>query len=44
VFETDAQLAMLLDLGCEHGQGYLFTAPLPIAAAKEHLRSSWPRW
>lgn len=27
--ETEAQLAVLRRLGCEEGQGYLFSRPLP---------------
>lgn len=27
--ETDAQRAILAELGCQHGQGYLFSRPLP---------------
>ncbi|MFC6750979.1 hypothetical protein [Deinococcus aquaticus] len=29
MIETAAQRAMLLDLGCTTGQGYLFARPLP---------------
>ena len=29
--ETEAQLAVLRRLGCEEGQGYLFSRPLPLA-------------
>ena len=28
--ETEEQRATLLDIGCEHAQGYLFSAPLPL--------------
>jgi len=30
--ETSAQLNALRDLGCELGQGYLFSVPVPAAA------------
>ncbi len=30
--ETQEQLNLLLDKGCEHFQGYLFSKPIPIAA------------
>jgi EAL domain-containing protein (putative c-di-GMP-specific phosphodiesterase class I) len=29
--ETPAQLALIRDLGCELGQGYLFSRPVPAA-------------
>ncbi|PSR15733.1 response regulator receiver protein, partial [filamentous cyanobacterium CCP3] len=39
--ETEAQRSQLLQLGCEAAQGYLFSHPLPLAAASETLRH-WP--
>lgn len=30
--ETEAQRRLLLEIGCDHGQGYLFSRPLPPAA------------
>lgn len=30
--ETEAQRAFLLEQGCDEGQGYLFSRPLPVAA------------
>jgi diguanylate cyclase (GGDEF)-like protein/PAS domain S-box-containing protein len=30
--ETEAQLALLRDLGCNHAQGYLVSRPVPVAA------------
>jgi diguanylate cyclase (GGDEF)-like protein/PAS domain S-box-containing protein len=41
--ETAAQLAQLRALGCEYGQGYFFSRPLPPEEAEELLRSA-PRW
>jgi len=35
--ETEAQHAHLLALGCEYGQGYLFSKPVPGEAAREIL-------
>jgi EAL domain-containing protein (putative c-di-GMP-specific phosphodiesterase class I) len=29
--ETDAQRRFLAELGCTHGQGYLFSRPVPAA-------------
>ncbi|WP_097461657.1 EAL domain-containing protein [Mangrovitalea sediminis] len=29
--ETDAQRRLLVDTGCDYGQGYLFSRPLPVA-------------
>jgi diguanylate cyclase (GGDEF)-like protein len=37
--ETEAQLAVLLKLGCPLGQGYLFSRPVGLAQALELLRS-----
>jgi EAL domain-containing protein (putative c-di-GMP-specific phosphodiesterase class I) len=36
--ETDAQLAMLADLGCSKFQGYLFSRPLPPDEADKLFR------
>ncbi|MBE9157659.1 EAL domain-containing protein [Nodosilinea sp. LEGE 06152] len=38
--ETEEQRSQLLQLGCEAAQGYLFSRPLPLAAASETLQ----RW
>ena len=37
--ETEAQLAHLKGLGCEHAQGYLFSKPLDAAAVADYMRS-----
>jgi EAL domain-containing protein (putative c-di-GMP-specific phosphodiesterase class I) len=37
VIEHDNQLAMLKELGCEYGQGYLFAKPLDTAAMTVRL-------
>jgi EAL domain-containing protein (putative c-di-GMP-specific phosphodiesterase class I) len=37
--ETPTQLAHLTDLGCERGQGYLFSKPVPNSECDELLRS-----
>ncbi len=37
--ETPAQLAHLKALGCENGQGYLFSKPLPAAAVASYMTS-----
>lgn len=45
--ETEDQLAVVRALGCDRGQGYLFSRPLTEANAIEHLatlRSSGPRF
>ncbi|HEX6886806.1 MAG TPA: EAL domain-containing protein [Candidatus Nanopelagicales bacterium] len=44
--ETHRQLQYLADLGCEHGQGYLFSRPLPAEGvahwmASEHGVAHW---
>lgn len=36
-FETEAQLAVMLDLGCEKIQGYLFSKPLPAHEMQQLL-------
>jgi diguanylate cyclase (GGDEF)-like protein/PAS domain S-box-containing protein len=36
--ETEAQRQALLNLGCRHGQGYLFSKPLPLS---ELLEGTW---
>ena len=41
--ETAEQLAKLRSLGCEYGQGYFFSKPLPADQATELLKKS-PRW
>jgi EAL domain-containing protein (putative c-di-GMP-specific phosphodiesterase class I) len=38
--EDDATLAVLQELGCDYGQGYLFSAPLP-ASEFEAWAQSW---
>ncbi|MBN2865388.1 MAG: EAL domain-containing protein [Thiotrichales bacterium] len=35
--ETQAQLAKLIEMGCEQGQGYLFSKPLPVQEVKAWL-------
>ena len=35
--ETDIQKRMLIELGCEIGQGYLFNRPMPYASFKKLL-------
>lgn len=35
--ESDRQRRLLTRLGCSHGQGYLFTRPLPFEALMEYL-------
>jgi diguanylate cyclase (GGDEF)-like protein len=37
--ETSRQVELLLELGCEYGQGYFFSQPLEPRAAKEFLAS-----
>ncbi|MEG4507137.1 EAL domain-containing protein [Microcoleus sp. F6_B4] len=41
--ETAAQLARLRSIGCEYGQGYFFSKPLPSEAATA-LMASDPQW
>jgi len=40
--ETEAQLALVKNLGCEFGQGYLFARPLPADEAEQLLRLAAP--
>ena len=35
--ETEEQLAILRDLGCDEHQGYLYSRPLPAHALRQHL-------
>ena len=37
--ETEAQLARLIDAGCDTGQGFLFSRPLPAEAAEKLLEA-----
>ena len=39
--ETQHQLDMLKDLGCEYGQGYLFGRPLNATDTEQLLKNSW---
>jgi EAL domain-containing protein (putative c-di-GMP-specific phosphodiesterase class I) len=41
--ETPEQLAGLRELGCESGQGYLFSKPVDAESA-EALIAAQPRW
>ncbi|WP_157755397.1 EAL domain-containing protein [Marinobacter salinus] len=36
--ETEEQLRLLLEIGCDNGQGYLFSRPLPAAKFEDFLR------
>jgi len=38
--ESDAQLALLREHGCDELQGYLFSRPLPAAAARDYLAAA----
>lgn len=40
--ETEAQLALVQNLGCEFGQGYLFAKPLPANEAEQLLHLAAP--
>jgi EAL domain-containing protein (putative c-di-GMP-specific phosphodiesterase class I) len=40
--EDEAQLLRLQELGCDHGQGYLFAPPLEVAALERFLREHAP--
>lgn len=35
--ETEAQHRLLLEIGCDHGQGYLFSRPLPAVEFEDFL-------
>ena len=35
--ETEEQLAILRELGCDEHQGYLYSRPLPAHALRQHL-------
>ena len=37
--ESEEQLAVLNELGCRYGQGYLFSPAVPAAQAKRQIRS-----
>ena len=37
--ETEEQLAFLLEQGCDEGQGYLFSRPVPALAFEALLRA-----
>ena len=41
--ETESQLQLLQNLGCDYGQGYLFSKPLPQAEMEDLLykRHGW---
>jgi EAL domain-containing protein (putative c-di-GMP-specific phosphodiesterase class I) len=39
--ETREQLARLGDLGCDYGQGYLFSRPVGAGAAQELLTNEF---
>jgi EAL domain-containing protein (putative c-di-GMP-specific phosphodiesterase class I) len=40
--ETEPQLSHLISLGCESGQGYLFSRPVEAEAAEQLLRECYP--
>jgi diguanylate cyclase (GGDEF)-like protein/PAS domain S-box-containing protein len=40
--ETDEQCELLMEMGCEYGQGYRLARPMPWADAQQLLRSSRP--
>lgn len=41
--ETEAQFRLLLNHGCLHYQGYLFSRPVPIGEFENHLKKNWER-
>ncbi len=38
--ETETQRRLLLDIGCDYGQGYLFSRPLPASEFEEFIAKS----
>lgn len=40
--ETESQLQLLKNLGCDYGQGYLMSKPLPLEEAEKALRQARP--
>ena len=42
--ETDAQAGIVRELGCDKGQGYLFSHPLPADALRQWLLHGDPAW
>ena len=38
--ETEAQYRLLKGLGCEYVQGFLFSRPVPVAAAERLLQEN----
>ncbi|RUM48756.1 MAG: hypothetical protein DSY47_04805 [Hydrogenothermus sp.] len=42
--ETKEQLSFLKKLGCEYGQGYLFSPPLPTDRFEEFFREFGKLW
>ena len=42
--ETDAQAGIVRELGCDKGQGYLFSRPLPADALRQWLLHGDPAW
>lgn len=41
--ETEAQRRLLVDIGCDHGQGFLFSPPLPAREFETYLRAQHNR-
>ena len=39
--ESEAQLAFLCAKGCDEGQGYLFSPPLPAPQFEAFVRDGW---
>ena len=42
--ETEAQLSGLRVLGCDYGQGYLFSRPVEAKEAEVLMNNGWQRW